>query len=264
VGGVDQHEQNGTVMSDEPDTDTDTDTNTAGRLAEASGYAALSKVAVAGRPLSHVLEEVALLAQRMLPQTTDVSVTLLKGSQAQTAAFTGALAIHLDERQYEKGFGPCLDAAVSGEKVKVAVDDTDSPYPDFCQIARRQGVTHSLSVGLPVTTPTVGGLNLYSATGRPFSEEAERIAGTFASFAGVVLASAGLHRDLADLGEQLELALQSRAVIDQAKGVIMAQNRCSGEEAFQILVRASQHRNVKLRVLAERVVASVSGPPNPS
>lgn len=237
-------------------------TDTAGSLAEASGYAALSKVVLAGRPISQVLEEVALLAQRMLPTATEVSVTLLNGSQTQTAAFTGALAVQLDERQYETGFGPCLDAAVSGEKIKVTVDDMDSPYPDFCEIARRQGVTHSLSVGLPVTTPTVGGLNLYSATGRPFSEEAERIVSTFASFAGIVLASAGLHRDLADLGEQLEVALQSRAVIDQAKGVIMAQNRCSAEKAFQILVRASQHRNVKLRVLAERVVAGVAGPPS--
>jgi GAF domain-containing protein len=235
-------------------------TDTAGEgLDEASGYAALSKVVLADRPLSEVLEEVALLAKQMLTQAPEVSVTLLKGRQAQTAAFTGPLAIHLDERQYEKGFGPCLDAAVSGETIKLATDDPDSPYLDFCEIARRQGVTHSLSVGLPVATPTIGGLNVYSSTDRPLSVDAERIVGTFASFTGILLASAGLHSDLADLEEQLERAVQSRAIVDQAKGIIMAQNRCSGEEAFRMLVRASQDRNIKLRILAERLVASVAG-----
>jgi GAF domain-containing protein len=240
----------------------ETGTDTAGGLDEASGYAVLSRIVVPDRPLSEVLEEVALLAKQMLPEAPEVSVTLLRGPQAETAAFTGPLAIHLDERQYETGFGPCLDAAASGATIKLATEDPVSPYPHFCQIAQRQGVTHSISVGLPVVTPTVGALNVYSSTGRPFSPDAERIVGTFASFTGIVLASAGLHRDLADLAEQLELAVQSRAVVDQAKGIIMGQNRCSSEEAFQVLVRASQARNIKLRVLAERVVASATRPTN--
>jgi GAF domain-containing protein len=229
-------------------------------LDEATAYGALSKVLLTGRPLDGVLEEVAGLAKRVLPETPEVSVTLLNGDEAHTAAFTGVLAVELDERQYDKGFGPCLDAAVSGQKIKLVMDDPDSPYPDFCQLALRQGVTHSLSVGVPVATPTVGALNLYSTIGRAFSDDAERIVGTFASFAGIVLASAGLQRDLTDLAAHLELAVQSRAVIDQAKGIIMAQNRCSSEEAFRILVRASQHRNLKLRLLAEQMVASVTAP----
>ena len=195
------------------------------------------KVVIADRPLSEVLEEVALLAKRMQPEITEVSLTLLRGRQAETAAFTGPLAIHLDERQYEKGFGPCLDAAGSGETIKLAMDDPDRLYPDFCRIARRQGVTHTLSVGLPVATPTVGGLNVYGSTGRPFSEDADRIVGTFASFTEILLASAGLHSDLADLTEQLERAVKSRAVVDQAKGIIMAQNRVASVAGAEAGVR---------------------------
>jgi AmiR/NasT family two-component response regulator len=86
--------------------------------------------------------------------------------------------------------------------------------------------------------------------------------GNFASVAGIVLASAGLHQNLADLAAQLEVAVRSRAVIDQAKGIIMAQNRCSSEEAFRMLVRTSQNRNLKLRHLAEQLVASVTQPPD--
>ena len=57
--------------------------------------------------------------------------------------------------------------------------------------------------------------------------------------------------------------MASRRVIDQAIGVIMAQNRCTGDEAFEVLRRASQHRNVKLRQIAADVVTSVSGQPPP-
>jgi GAF domain-containing protein len=246
-------------MSEENSTDNVSSAH--GRPDEGSAYAALSKMVLAERPPSEVLEEVALLAKHLLPETPEVSVTLLKGDQAETAAFTGALAVELDERQYEKGFGPCLDAAVSGTKIKLTMADSDELYPDWRQIARREGVTHSLSVGIPVATPKVGALNVYNSTGRPFTEDSVRIMGTFASFAGIVLASAGLHQDLADLAAQLDAAVRSRAVIDQAKGIIMAQNRCSGEEAFHLLVRTSQIRNLKLRRLAEQLVDSVAQPP---
>jgi AmiR/NasT family two-component response regulator len=104
----------------------------------------------------------------------------------------------------------------------------------------------------------VGALNVYGLTGTPFSEDAERIARTFACFAGIVLASAGLQRDLTDLSAQLAAAVRSRAVIDQAKGIIMAQTRCSGDEAFQVLVRTSQNRNLKLKLLAEQVIDSTT------
>jgi len=213
------------------------------------------------RPLREVLDEVALLAKRVLPETPEVSVTLLKGDHApETAAFTGVVALELDERQYDRGFGPCLDAAVSGEKISLTIADPDSPYPGWSQIARQQGVTHTLSVGFPVAAPTVGALNVYNSTGRPFSQDSERIMATFAGFAGILLASAGLHQNLADLAAQLEAAVRSRAVIDQAKGIIMAQNRCTGEEAFRVLVRTSQNGNLKLRHLAEQLVQSVARP----
>ena len=231
-----------------------------GNLDEATAYAVLSRMPLLDRPLREVLDEMALLAKRVLPETPEVSVTLLKGDHApETAAFTGVVALELDERQYDRGFGPCLDAAVSGEKISLSMAEPNGPYPSWSRIARRQGVTHTLSVGFPVAAPTVGALNVYSSTGRPFSQGSERITATFAGFAGIVLASAGLRQDLAGLAVQLEVAVRSRAVIDQAKGIITAQNRCTAEEAFQLLVRTSQNRNLKLRYLAEQLVQSVAG-----
>jgi GAF domain-containing protein len=229
-----------------------------GEMDEAGALAALGATLLADRPISDVLEEMTILAKRVLPETPEISLTLLKGDDAETAAFTGKIALELDERQYDKGYGPCLDAAASGETISLVMADPDGPYPDFAQAALQQGVTHSLSIGLAVTTPTVGALNIYNSTGRAFGADARRIAGVFATVAGLVLVKAGLHENLRDMAGHLEAAVRSRAVIDQAKGVIMAQNRCSADAAFQILVRASQSRGQKLALLAAELVDGVA------
>ena len=77
-------------------------------------------------------------------------MTLVDGGQPKTVVFTGRLAMHLDERQYQTANGPCLDAAVSGETIVIDSSDNNTGYPEFASAARHQGVTHSLSIGLPV------------------------------------------------------------------------------------------------------------------
>jgi hypothetical protein len=67
----------------------------------------------------------------------------------------------------DDGFGPCLDAAVSGQTIKLTMDDPDTPYPDFCTTAQRQGVTHTISVGLPVATRSVGALKSWGTSTAP-------------------------------------------------------------------------------------------------
>lgn len=229
-----------------------------GPLDEATAYAQLSRVVVAERPLGETLDEIASLARRTLPQRPEVSVTLVEGESARTAAFTGEPARQLDERQYDRGFGPCLDAAVSGRTIVLTMDAPDEPYPDFRRVAGDLGVTHTMSLGLPVAAQMVGALNIYDSTGTAFSAEAERIAGTFASFAGIVLANVGVYHDAAELAAQLRAALESRAVIEQAKGIIMAGQRCTGDEAFQVLTRLAQSQERKLRDVAQDVVDQTS------
>jgi GAF domain-containing protein len=231
-----------------------TEDATAGELA---AYAALNLISFADQSLTETLGKVAELAKQTMSGHPEVSVTLLRDDRPRTAAFTGPSAAHLDERQYERGFGPCLDAAVAGGTIALAVDDPGQGYADFRAVAHREGVSHTLSVGLPVATRTVGALNLYSTTG-PFLSGARRVAETFAGFAAVLLVNVSLYHDAADLAAQLQDALQSRAIIDQAKGIVMAQQHCDAEEAFRRLARLSQQQNVKLRVLAEALVRRTS------
>jgi GAF domain-containing protein len=220
-------------------------------------FAELGKIMLGSQPLTAILERVAELAKQTLPGADDVSVTLLDGDTVGTVVFTGNLAAGLDERQYESGFGPCLDAAASGATVRI--DDTahEDTYTDFAAMAFRFGVRSTLSVGLPVPQQTIGALNVYVGSDEPMDREAEAIAQTFAGYAAVALANATLYSSTADLAAQMQQAMQSRAVIEQAKGVIMAERRCSPDEAFTLLVRWSQDRNCKLRDLAEEIVARV-------
>jgi GAF domain-containing protein len=225
-----------------------------GRLEELAAYAELSKISFADQPLPETLQKVATLAKLVLSESPEVSVTLVKGDRAQTAAFTDQVAAYLDERQYDRGFGPCMDAAASGQTIKLVTGDAESLYGDFCRLAQGHGVTHTMSMAMPATAETAGALNFYGSSGRPFSAEDERIAGTFATFAGIVVGNFGLDHDPAELALLLKTAVESRAVIEQAKGIMMSQRHCSAEEAFLLLTRQSQNQDITVRVLAQALV----------
>ncbi|MFL6111524.1 MAG: GAF and ANTAR domain-containing protein, partial [Catenulispora sp.] len=184
-----------------------------------AAFAELSKIMLGEQPLSATLERVAEVAKQTIPGAADVSVTLLQDGQVASAAFTGPLFAQLDERQYEAGFGPCMDAATSG--TTITIDDTaDSPrYPDFARAAARHGVRHTMSIGLPVQRQTIGALNVYGTDDTPFDEAKQELATAFASYAAVAVANAGVYASTATLAANLQRALQSRAVIDQAKGI---------------------------------------------
>jgi GAF domain-containing protein len=222
-------------------------------------FAELSKIVLGAERLNPTLQRIAQLAKDTIGGLDEASITLMENDRASTVVFTGPLAVHLDERQYEAGFGPCLDAAVSGETIVVnSQDPGSSAYPEFSRAAQRVGIAHTVSVGLPVAQRVIGGLNLYGSTELPFDDNAVGLAGTYASYAAVAVANAALYSSTADLARHMQAAMQSRAGIEQAKGIIMAQQRCSPEEAFAVLVRTSQHRNIKLRDLAQSIITSTS------
>jgi GAF domain-containing protein len=209
------------------------------------------------QPLSATLERVAELAKQTIPGAADVSVTLLQDGQVASVAFTGSLSVQLDERQYEAGFGPCMDAAVSGGVIAIP-DTADSPiYPDFARVAARKGIRHTLSVGLPVARQTIGALNIYATDETPFDEATQDLAAAFASYAAVAVANAGVYATTATLAANLQRALDSRAIIDQAKGILMARHGLSADAAFDRLAKQSQDTQRKLRDIAADLVDEV-------
>jgi GAF domain-containing protein len=222
---------------------------------------ALLNVRLAEAPLPEVLQRFIDIAKDSVAGADEVSITLVRGSKPYTAAYTGQLALDADELQYERGYGPCVDAGLSG--VVLTIDDMrhETRWLDYAAAVLPRGVLSSLSVPLPVQTDVVGALNCYSRTPSAFPDRSREIALQLAGHVGATLANAVTYTETAQLAENLQSAMVSRAVIEQAKGIIMAQNRCDADRAFEILRVASMGRNIKLRQVAADLVAGVTGRP---
>ncbi|MEU8663228.1 GAF and ANTAR domain-containing protein [Actinoplanes philippinensis] len=210
--------------------------------------------------LDGVMARVAALAKETVPGAYEVSVTLIRDGGPRTVAHTGEPAERVDRWQYANHHGPCLDAAA--DRKTVLVDDVaaERRWPGWSQHAGSVGVCSALSVGLPIRDHVIGAVNVYATSSRAFDDDAVRLAETFAEYAAVALANADLYHSAAALARQMEAAMESRAVIEQAKGIIMSQRRCGPDEAFTILSRASQSANRKLRDVAAAVVERAHRP----
>ena len=220
---------------------------------------ALLGVQLGSAPLDAVLQQLVEISRESLDGADAVSTTLVKDDRAHTAAYAGQLALDADELQYERGYGPCIDAGITGTVLVVADTRTETRWPDYIAHVRERGVGSSLSLPLPVQTQVVGALNCYSETPGTFTPEVVDVGRELAGHLGVAIANAVSHADAVGMADDMRAAMASRAVIEQAKGVIMAQNRCDPEQAFAILSRASQSRNRKLRDVAQDLVTGVSG-----
>jgi GAF domain-containing protein len=188
-------------------------------------FAQLGRIKLGETDLKGVLDEVAQLAKRTIPGADDVSVTLVGEKGAYTAAHSGQLALLLDEAQYGKGYGPCLDASASGATLSLPDMATENRWPDWAAGALQARANSSLSIGLPIHDDVTGALNVYATKPHAFDADATVLGQKFASYAAVALANAHLYGAQASLAKQMQAAMQNRAVIEQAKGIIMGSRR---------------------------------------
>ncbi len=224
-------------------------------------FAELGRIKLADVDIDAVLDKIANLARRTIPGASEVSVTLVEGDDAHTAAFTGELAVKADESQYERGHGPCLDASAATATLSVPDMRTEERWPDWAGSAKEAGALSSLSIGLPVQERVTGALNIYATEPHAFDDDAISLAQTFAGYAAVALANVHLYETQATLAAHMQKAMESRAVIEQAKGIIMGDRRCTAAEAFAILSKLSQDTNRRLRDVANALVAKAANTP---
>ena len=218
----------------------------------------LSRYVVTDRALDETLLHIAELAMHEVNGCDMAGITLLRDGNPITAVYTDPAAVDIDATQYRTGSGPCLDASIHREIYRI--DDTRSEprWPEFAAAAAAAGVLSTLSLPLAVRDSALGALNLYSRSVNGFLEADN--AEVFAAQAAVVLANSQAYWAAQNLAAQLEQALESRAVIEQAKGILMVTRRCGAEEAFDLLRAQSQNSNRKLRdVAAEIVHANTAG-----
>jgi hypothetical protein len=169
-----------------------------------------------------------------------------------TVVYTDRMVPEIDQVQYDWDRGPCVDAARTKQVLEIEDARTDERWPEFAAAAISHGILSTLSMPVVVVTDGLGALNFYDGTASFFrDDDKRRLAELFAGQCAVT----GLYWTAANEAMNLTTAMQSRATIEQAKGVIMATMRCSAEEAFDVLRSQSQQENRKLRDIAAEIIA---------
>ncbi len=216
----------------------------------------LGQLSFADHTLGSLLQRVTDLAAGVLPGEPVISVTVLAADRPSTVAATGALAEDLDHLQYRLRSGPCLSAASTG-RTSVLVDTRPGgQWPEFAAAAAASGCGSVLSFPLPAREKVSGAMNVYACRFTLTDPAARDLESRFADSAVVPVSNMYLYASAVERAENLAVALDSRAVIDQAKGILMERFKLTADQAFQALTRVSMETNTKVRDVAERFVAT--------
>jgi GAF domain-containing protein len=206
--------------------------------------------------MDSLLQTVADLTKTVMPGNPETSVSLLVKDRPTTVVSTGGLATDLDETQYEKGHGPCLHAARTGEVTEIPDTRAEDRWPDYTPRAVEHGNLSSLSIPLAIDPDeqVTGALNIYARRPDAFDQASRSAAARFGPYAAVAAGNLYAYQSARDMADNLQTALESRAVIDQAKGILMERYKLTPDQAFQLLARASMTTNRKVRDIAEHLV----------
>jgi GAF domain-containing protein len=214
----------------------------------------LAGVMLSEPDLPSALRRVTELAAGIVPRCDGASLTMRKEGRPVAAAADDGWAVELDELQHREQEGPCLNCLREGTVFRVRDLGVDTRFPTYGPRAAQLGARACVSLPLAADGRTVGALNLYSRQPDVFDGAGLALAELLAAHASLAVQASTAYYTNRDLAEQLREAISSRATIEQAKGVLVAQQQCSPDDAFQLLVLGSQRLNRKLRDVAQTVV----------
>ncbi|MGW7255129.1 GAF and ANTAR domain-containing protein [Streptomyces sp. NPDC054834] len=209
--------------------------------------------------VQETLDKITASAVKLVEGCDAAGILAVRKGKAVTLSTCGDMVHESDRLQGELGEGPCFDlarGADNGGERAFRIADMTQPqptWPRYAAGARELGIGSMTGVLLYTHNEDFGALNLYSNRPGAFSHDIETAGWLLASHAAVALADA---RAI----DQLEHALETRHAIGEAMGILRERHGLSEEEAFDVLRRLSQHHNVKLRDVAQRVRDEGTGP----
>ena len=216
--------------------------------------AGLSQLATNRLPLEQLLTRVATYAVQAIPGANGAGLTLLEKGRSDTIVATADFVREIDDIQYGIGQGPCISAARDGRTVMSGSLGADSRWPRFGGTVARLGV-HSV-VSLPLVTPdgVVGAMNVYARAKNAFDDRAAELGEIFAIPAAIAVQNAQILAQTQRVAAQLKSALETRAVVDRAVGIMMSRSGGTEHEALERLRAMSQHEHQKLALVARQIV----------
>jgi GAF domain-containing protein len=218
---------------------------------DAEAFARLSRELLAEPQTEQTLQRVVEMAVQVVPGCDYAGITLRHKDRLETPAASDPIVDELDNLQYALDEGPCVSSVRREETFVIRDNRTEQRWPMWSPRAAEVGVLSGLSLPLEAPAHVIGGLNLYSRAAEAFDNDALLTGQIYAMHAGSAIAA---NSQVANLHN----AMRSRHLIGMAQGMLMTRYRLSEEQAFRFLSRVSQQENVKLRSVAERVVAEIA------
>lgn len=194
------------------------------------------------------------LGVELVPGATAAAVTIRAAGQGRTFATSDQRVQELHRLQFAAGQGPVVETVRYNEARHVRDTATEDRWPEFCQAAGQAGLCSLIVLPLHTGQQPAGAVALYAERPGAFSGAAHDIAVLLAAQGGTAIHNAGIYGACRQMADNLQVALEARAVIEQAKGMMHATLAISTDEAFELLRRYSQNTNQKVRVIAGRLV----------
>jgi GAF domain-containing protein len=183
-------------------------------------------------------------------------VTMAEEGRLRFVTAVSQASGELERVQEEHQAGTCRDAFETGEVVRVTdVREESARWPAFSATATRLAVAGVAGIPMRLDDQIIGALNLYSGQPRQWSDGDIAVAGVLADVATSYVVNASKLRQQEQLSEQLQEALESRVVIEQAKGITAYKNGVTIDQAYQLIRRHARNNNASLRTVAEAIVA---------
>jgi GAF domain-containing protein len=226
--------------------------------------ARVTKLLKTQRTLPAQLEAAVSIAKRSLPNCHAAGISLVLDGEPITSAVSDRLAVEVDLVQYRTGEGPCLEAMRTTNVIRVDVVERDRRFTRFAPGALDLEINSVLSIPLTMDGRTVGGLNLYSRDADAFDAGTEAAVRPIADFAAEAIATSPLFAYTLDMVDGLVETLESRALIAQAMGVIMATEQRTSEEALNRLRELAMTSSEAMRTVAQWVLDERPTGPQPA
>ena len=210
----------------------------------------------AERSVERVLGRICAVAVAFVPGCERAGISVVRGRRIEAVVSTDGAPPPVDAIRYGTDEGPCLDAIREHETCGIGDLSSEDRWSRFAKRASETEVRSTLSLPLYVGDETYGALDLYSRKPDAFTDESRALARALAAHGAIALAGAKEREKT----ENLERAVETRDVIGQAKGILMHKRGVTADQAFDMLVRASQHLNRRLRDVAEQVALTGNDP----
>lgn len=214
--------------------------------------------------IKSVLDGLTGLAAASMSSTVGVpiecAVTLHRRKRTATIGGSSGRATVIDRIEQSLGDGPCIEALESGVPVLLGDVASDPRWPEYRSALSAAGIAGSLGIPMRLEDDAGAVLDFFAPVSGLFDEQAVADGVRFADMAGKALRLAVRIAAADQRAENMKAAMDTRTVIDLACGIIMAENKCTKDRAFEILRSASNTRNQKLNELAESLVNRFAAP----